>query len=1079
VSAALLPGTRVLARGLAWEVVEAEPAGAQQRLRLRCQQGALRGQEVDLLHPFEPVERLATDLDPRHAGQLRPWLLYHQAFLLEQALGPHALVAAQPGRLEVAPYQLVPVMRALAMPRPRLLLADGVGLGKTIEAGLILAEWIARRRAHRILVVSPAGPLLDQWQREMRVRFGLRFEPLADWGALQEVRRGLELGANPFDALPLCLVSIDFVKQEKVLQELERSEWDVVVIDEAHHCAHVGASAEREASLRRRLAEVLSRQADALLLLTATPHDGYDPHFASLVELLDPSLVDGRGALRGDRYRRHVVRRLKQHVRDPATGAPLFPDRQVTPRPVPFAPASHPRFAAYQEALLALVAPRLRAALRTRRYGDVLAFIALLKRSVSTAAACRNTLRVVADRFEEISQRTESAQEERRQRLRTLRALRERIERFGTTSPAEEADLAALEAEDMAAEILASGADELIQRLGATHRELRRHAEQGRRATATHEALRALVGLADAATAEDPKLAAMLAELRAIRAAEPRANVLVYTEYIDSQAALVVQLGEAVARGDLSGEVLALSGDDAEAARTQVFERFTTKDDLILVSTDATAEGLNLHARCHQLLHLELPYNPNRLEQRNGRIDRFGQKHAPQIRYLFLAGTFEERLLARLVAKYERQRALLSFVPNTLGAVAQADSAVATRLLAGLAEEDGALFQRPASELRFDAEPDDDATTPAYRELLEEVDRAVSGFERAARTSAWLGDVGLFAEERYASEAEAARQEGASAAGTALLDFVNAALEQESPGAVTRESDGTVTFRLPPQWLHGLDDLPGFDAESRTLRASGTAAGPTDEAQHVAVIGRAHPLVRRAIEHARHVQHGGGSGWLDTRASAARAPGAKPELLATFLASVRSGAGPEWERVVAVRVAKGGTPQVLLDPAAWTGLAAPGRAIPTAKLWERHFAAWGEGGLSAAERAALQELVPTADAFTDEHTSIVANEERALADWLRLRGEEICGPRVLETLDLFASSAPEASRGAWRAIESPAERLAGFAKDTTQPAAKRREAEGVLRLHRARALDLARHGALEPLRITPLGLLMLVPGAGA
>ena len=150
---ALLPGTRVRARGLSWEVLTVESAGEQFRLRLRCTEGALRGTETDLLSPFEPVEPIIHRLEPRRAGRLIDWRLYHQAFLLEQDLGPRSLVAVEPGRLQIAPYQLVPVMRALEMSRPRLLLADGVGLGKTVQAGLVLAELIARRRAHRVLIV--------------------------------------------------------------------------------------------------------------------------------------------------------------------------------------------------------------------------------------------------------------------------------------------------------------------------------------------------------------------------------------------------------------------------------------------------------------------------------------------------------------------------------------------------------------------------------------------------------------------------------------------------------------------------------------------------------------------------------------------------------------------------------------------------------------------------------------------------------------------------------------------------------------------------------------------------------------
>jgi hypothetical protein len=317
----LLPGTEVHARGLRWEVVSTESLGPQTLFRLRGLENAVQGQELDVLHPFEPIDPVIHNLRPERAAPLANWLVYHQAFLLEQALGPNALLAVQPGRLKIEPYQLVPVLRAIRMSRVRLILCDGVGLGKTVQAGLVLTEEVARRLAHRILIVSPAGPLLEQWKVEMSQRFGLRLEVI-DRAKLEEVRRSTELGSNPFDHIPLGLVSIDFLKQERVLEYLDRASYDVVVIDEAHHCMDLGSGQDREDSQRRRLAEVLARRCDSLLLLTATPHDGNDRSFASLCELLDPSLVDGRGVLRGDRYRPHVVRRLKKHSFefDPETG---------------------------------------------------------------------------------------------------------------------------------------------------------------------------------------------------------------------------------------------------------------------------------------------------------------------------------------------------------------------------------------------------------------------------------------------------------------------------------------------------------------------------------------------------------------------------------------------------------------------------------------------------------------------------------------------------------------------------------------------------------------------------------------
>ncbi len=347
----LIPGTEVRARDLRWEVVLTQPMGGHTMLRLRGLEGVFLGRELDLLHPFEPVQPITRDLEPARAAPLPNWLVYHQAFLLEQALGHDAILATQPGRLCLEPYQLVPVLRAIRMGRPRLLLADGVGLGKTVQTGLILTELMARRIAHRILVVSPAGPLLEQWRTELLERFGLRVTVI-DRATLDDVRRGNELGANPFDHIPLGLASMDFLKQESVIDLLDRATYDVVVIDEAHHCMDVGATGEREDSLRRRMAEVLARRCDSLILATATPHDGNDRSFASLCELLDYSLVDGHGTLRGERFRAHVVRRLKDHIKDPATGEPKFRKREVLAVPVTAAGSNYAPFRELQRELV-------------------------------------------------------------------------------------------------------------------------------------------------------------------------------------------------------------------------------------------------------------------------------------------------------------------------------------------------------------------------------------------------------------------------------------------------------------------------------------------------------------------------------------------------------------------------------------------------------------------------------------------------------------------------------------------------------------------------------------------------------
>jgi superfamily II DNA or RNA helicase len=1023
-------GTRVRARGLVWDVLEAEPLGAQQRLRLRCATGDLSGLEWDLLRPADTVEPLTADLRPGHPGPLSAWRLHHMACLLDQLPGPTTVLAVDPGRVRIEPYQLVPLMRALELPRPRLLLADGVGLGKTIEAGLIAVELIARRRAHRILVVAPAGPLLTQWQQELRARFGLRFTRLADSAALHDERRRLELGGNPFAAHALCLTALDFAKQEQVLEELERTSWDLAIIDEAHHCVSAGTGMDREATLRRRLAEVIARRSDGLLLLTATPHDGHDPHFASLIELLDPSLVDGKGGLAGFAYRRHVVRRLKAHLRDPATGRPLFHNRRISPVRVDTAAEPVRRF---HRALSALVSPRLRRAARSPRPADALAFVSLLKRSGSTLAACLGTLRAVADRYGDLA--TREAPELRKERFRALRVCRRRALRFGALDPTTEDDAERLEAEEIAADLGGTGA--------------------------TIEALHDLIRLGEAAAPHDPKLDAMLTEVRLIRLAHPRTNILIYTEYADSQSAALTTLRAATG---IEGEVLSISGQNDEAARTAAAERFAETDGIILVSTDALAEGLNLQARCFHLIHLDLPYNPNRLEQRNGRIDRYGQQHDPEIRYLYLAGTFEERLLLRLIGKYEKARAALTVMPDTLGVTADAE-AFNTGLISGFAEHQASLFAGEESPIRSLDRAAEDENSAAYRDLLHEIDRAYGGFEQMAVRHGWMADRGLNAGAAQLAAADSAGTRGNALLGHVdLLDFTGAAIAAETGEA---PSDGRA-LPLPSEWVASIDGLPGYDAARRLMSVT---RDRTSVHETPAFLGRAHPLVRRAIARARHGDAADVSA-PDNRVSAARSTDGLLALLLTYSAEVRSAARLELQRVIAVRLLLDGPATEIPDPETWLRLADPDRAISTDGLWHRSFARWVPPREAEADAIALAVMKREAASFAAVHLERIGREATDLDLWLRIRADDVCGTARPAMDDLFGPVPP---RPAWQDDAPPLGRLAAYAADGTNPAARRREACSAVELYQRREQDRASRGDLAPPTLRPIGMLMLVP----
>jgi len=1083
-------GIKVAARGLEWDVTEVEPLGAQQRVRLACNGGDLAGLEWDVLYPAEALSVLSTDPRLDDAGSLADWRRYHIARLLEQIPGP----AVSPGRVAIEAYQRVPLMRALDMVRPRLLLADGVGLGKTIQAGLIAAELLIRRRAHRILIVCPPGPLLRQWEQEMRVRFGLRFTAIVDSASLLAARRGLELGGNPFDATALCLTSIDFAKADRVLAELERVAWDLVIIDEAHHC--VG-----DENQRRRLAEVLARQSDGLLLLTATPHDGHDPHFASLIALLDPSLVDGAGRLVGSAYRRHIVRRLKSHIRS-ASGAPLFRERIVIPVRVDVSDAAP--VSDFHKALSALVAPRLQRSHDRAGLTDALAFVSLLKRSMSTIAACVATLRVVADRY---------GIKPLRERQRALLAYRRRMARFGVLGAADEDDIAELEAEEMAASLAGE---------------------------ATAAELQALIQLGEAALRHDPKLAALVLEIRLIRLRHPNANILVYTEYADSQRAAVDALAAI-------GGVLTISGADPESERTRAAERCAEEDGIILVSTDSLAEGLNLHQRCFHLIHLDLPYNPNRLEQRNGRIDRYGQRNDPEIRYLFLAGTFEERLLLRLIAKYEKARSCLSFMPNTLGVSADPAS-LHEPLFAGFAEDLLSGMPRPIHSLDLAAE---DTGSEAYRDLLREIDRAFQGFDRMAVRHGWLSG-------------------GPVAVDAPADDLADIDLPAFVASVLTPEGGG---YRVPAGWVSDLEGLPGFDGG--IARLTGDPQRLRDENGRTLLYpGRSHPLTRRAIASVRtgrvSVARGDALSLLVTysvevgsllrkvfalrvfpdgavveqpdflslaQEQATRGTGqtgddegpdtthglwpvsARPPI--TFAAPAEEGRGGRAKPHKHQDKSTGETVYAAdqaFHPPSWPGLARPpgtflgaaskvpgGRAKPGHDEWAKPAhqvpypadACGAEPGHEAEEKplgnscscadpisqlcddassatwvaAAASHAAIIADtivsAFTLAHQERIARETRSARIWLESRTHKLCGP--VADGDLFDT---EPSVGDWRSRAVPEQRLAGFAADPLQTPSQRRQAADVLSAFREMSPDRV---PLPPRSLRKLGLLLVAP----
>jgi ERCC4-related helicase len=1006
------PGIRVRARGLTWDVLEVDRAAERDRISLRCAEGDMVGLEWDVFVPPDRIDLVEVEFDPRRPAALSLWHVMHRARLLNELPAETSFVARDPGRIRVEPYQLVPLMRALDMPRPRLLLADGVGLGKTIQAGLIATELIARRRAHRILIVAPSGPLLWQWEQETRLRFGLRFTLVTSAAELWEVRRAHELGANPFDAISLCITALDFAKQDHVLEELERSAWDLVIIDEAHHCVGFGASMSRENTWRRRLAEVLARRSDGLLLLTATPHDGHDAHFASLIALLDPSLVDNAGGLVGQAYRHHVIRRMKIHVRDPVTGTPLFRRRHVIPVQVDVNGVEHESVRDFHRALAAFVVPRLR-----RRPGaeDALAFVSLLKRSVSTISACLETLRVVVERLARHATGEPETKAERRERGRALRAWRRRVARFGGLNAADEVSQSALEIESMA---------------------------EALRVEPDSEPAR-LIRLGVVAEAHDPKLSAMLLEVRLIRSRHPKTNILIYTEYTDSQAAAARALRAAPG---IEGDILTIGGQDDDQARADAARQFSELDCLLLISTDSLAEGLNLHRRCFHLIHLDLPYNPNRLEQRNGRIDRYGQSREAEIRYLYIPGTFEESLLLHLIAKYEKARASLDVMPDTLGVTAEHG----TSLMGELSEDPDDLFKPGPDAIRTLDRAVADSSPETVAELMREIDRAFDAFELISVAHGWYGARGINAGTEQLIQADHGR--AVSERSEDLARFVGAVVAAETNESATAQDE----ILLPMTWMHGLEGLPGIDSGAGVFRFTRDFQTERDPSgRDLGFLGRAHPLVLRAIRHGCRLP-----------GAVAVADGDTLGLLLTFEAEISVVHRVMLREIIAVFAAPDRTP---VEIGEWLALGSPEREIHRDSVWDRLFASWATRARSRSARLVDRIVARRHAAFVARYE---ASKQQTLARsrrWSRVTADLLCGPFVAPTGDLFGEADP---RPAWSVQEDPMLRLVAIATDPDVSGPKRRAANEALEAYRAMEPP---DTPPEPARWRPIGMLMLVP----
>ncbi|MFJ2510819.1 SNF2-related protein [Streptomyces griseoviridis] len=692
--------------------------------------------DVDLLDPG------ATKLVPDDSPNYRRSRLFLEAVLRRTALpqSEHRLALADSFLMDPLPYQRRPAQLALsgANLRPRLLIADVVGLGKTLEIGLTLAELIRRGRGERILVVTPQH-VLEQFQHELWTRFAIPLVRLDSVG-IERIQREIPAGRNPFTSFKRVIVSIDTLKNTDQYQHhLEQIRWDAVVIDESHNLINRG-------SLRNQLARTLAPRTDALILASATPHNGDAKSFAELIRLLDPVAIRDPENYRASDIEHLFIRRTKisPEVREQMKGqwADRGPSHSVR---CPATPAEERIF----EELAAVWLPGDGG---TSVSAVPLFPYTLLKSFLSSHAALRATVSA---------------------RIRTLE---KKDDRRGT-----EAELAAL------------------YRLSEL--------------------------AADLGEADSAKFAALVRELRDEVGVGPgsEARVVVFSERVQTLEWLAEVLPAALGfKGRAARDcVRVMHGGLSDQQQMDRVEEFGLADTpvRVLLTGDVASEGVNLHRQCHQLVHYDVPWSLIRIEQRNGRIDRYGQAHPPEFRALILTSDVEgakddtvvaERLLER-EDQAHRSLGTAEAVTGLYRAEAEERSLIQD-LLTGRTVDESLDGHRSAAEGR-DAGLDDfladffgsvDGTggtdgSPAAGE---------GGGSATAGAPSWDDGTGSVLPRLFESTAH----------------FLDEALREVYPDARERldldrdQQSGLLSFRPPAELVHRLKALPSDYLREQRVR---------------------------------------------------------------------------------------------------------------------------------------------------------------------------------------------------------------------------------------------------------------------
>jgi superfamily II DNA or RNA helicase len=768
-------GSLVAARGRDWVV---QPGSTDDCVLVR----PLGGTDEELTGILPALEAIGPTVfdppDPAAPGDHRAAALLRDALRIgfRSSAGPFRSLAAV--AVEPRPYQLVPLLMALRLDPVRLLIADSVGIGKTIEAGLIARELLDTGEARRLAVLCPPH-LAEQWRDELAAKFHLD-ATLVLASTAARLERDLPPQRTIFDVHPVVVVSMDFIKAERRRADFVRTCPDLVIVDEAHTCTLDASSSTQANQLRFELLKALAAEPTRhLLLVTATPHSGKPGAFRSLLSLLDAEFDTLPDDLSGDHNRRHrerLARHLVQRQRGDLAeflGDTKFPQRLDAEVTYQLGPAYRELLTRVLRYCRELVADPAGGQHRQRiRYWSALALLRTLASSPAAAAA-------------------------------TLRA------RANTADTA-----TALEADEVGRQSLFDLVDDGEGVADATPGADLDDGEHPNR-----RRLLALARDADAlcTPAADVKLARATALIKTLL--DDGARPIVFCRFIATASYLAEHL-----RGALRGvEVGAVTGEVPAAEREARIAALAEHPRRVLVATDCISEGVNLQESFDAIVHYDLPWTPTRLEQREGRVDRFGQRasNVQVVTYWGADNLIDEVVLDVLVRKHRaiRQATGISVpVPGDAGEVLDA-------LTTGLLQREVAVGDRLPGMEEF--------LNPSAANLLQEWERSAKAEQRSRA---------LFAQHAIRPDevaVEVAAQRAALGAQADVHRFLTAAV----PGfggtlSVTRTGALAIDLREAPPALR--DAVPA-------TTISGRLEPPVADGE--ALLARTHPLVAGLAAH--------------------------------------------------------------------------------------------------------------------------------------------------------------------------------------------------------------------------------------